>query len=221
MKKLFIVAATALALSSMAHAASNTTAMKVSGKIINGACLPSIANNSVVDYGTILLSDLSATENNMLGTKDISLSITCVAPTKVAWSATDNRNDSVAYDLGGVFDGMHAFGVGKTTGGIDIGAYKLLTTDGNLMDGAAAELLSATNADQFTLLGTPVTAGTAINSISKQYYMLGKKGSNVPEAFTTATFPLQIKAEIMNTNTLAITDDTNIDGNATITLAYM
>ncbi|MCL0127260.1 hypothetical protein M2T39_29420, partial [Klebsiella pneumoniae] len=42
-----------------------------------------------------------------------------------------------------------------------------------------------------------------------------------PVAFTTAVFPLVTSLAIQGTDTLAITDDTSLDGQATITLKYL
>ncbi|MDI5829829.1 DUF1120 domain-containing protein, partial [Salmonella enterica subsp. enterica serovar Kentucky] len=46
----------------------------------------------VVDYGTIRLATLSATDVNQLGTKDVSLSISCPSATKAAWTITAGDN---------------------------------------------------------------------------------------------------------------------------------
>ncbi|MBJ4130418.1 hypothetical protein JGD47_24060, partial [Salmonella enterica subsp. enterica serovar Derby] len=44
---------------------------------------------------------------------------------------------------------------------------------------------------------------------------------NGPVAFTTATFPIRVAAAIQGTDTLAITDNTTLDGQATFTLVYL
>nr|WP_259364015.1 hypothetical protein [Enterobacter kobei] len=42
-----------------------------------------------------------------------------------------------------------------------------------------------------------------------------------PLAFETATFPLVTSLAIQDTTTLAITDDTQLDGQVTISLRYL
>jgi hypothetical protein len=46
-------------------------------------------------------------------------------------------------------------------------------------------------------------------------------GTTAPLAFQTATFPLTTSLAIQNTTTLAITDDTKLDGQLTISLRYL
>ncbi len=50
---------------------------------------------------------------------------------------------------------------------------------------------------------------------------LATTGTTDPLPVTSAEFPLVISAAIQGTTTLAITDDTNLNGEATITLKYL
>ncbi|WP_139382319.1 DUF1120 domain-containing protein, partial [Salmonella enterica] len=95
------------------------------------------------DYGTIRLATLSATDVNQLGTKDVSLSISCPSATKAAWTITDDRADthpgasviSIAngnMTNGIVSDTTMSYGVGKTTEGVKIGAFSIYTDTANV-----------------------------------------------------------------------------------------
>ncbi len=64
--------------------ADTTAVLKVTGQLIVGGCTPELSDGGVVDYGTIRLATLSATDVNQLGTKDVSLSISCPSATKAA-----------------------------------------------------------------------------------------------------------------------------------------
>lgn len=126
MKKIFIATAVALSLSAAAQAAESTAVLKVTGVLTNDACTPALDGGGVVDFGTKYINELSATETNQLGHKDVNLTINCTTPTKVSWRITDDRIDSVVRltITGGAWSGdetawaySQVFGVGKTAGG--------------------------------------------------------------------------------------------------------
>ncbi|RDT63055.1 hypothetical protein DXF97_36475, partial [Klebsiella pneumoniae] len=52
-------------------------------------------------------------------------------------------------------------------------------------------------------------------------FTVAKSGEKVPLAFLSATFPLVTSLAIQDTTTLAITDDTTLDGQLTISLKYL
>ncbi len=73
--------------------ADTTAVLKVTGQLVVGGCTPELSGGGVVDYGTIRLATLSATDVNQLGTKDVSL-ISLVVCNKAAWTITDDRADT-------------------------------------------------------------------------------------------------------------------------------
>lgn len=230
MKKLLVATTVAMALSATAHADS-TAQIKVQGVLTNDACTPTLSGGGTVDFGTIPVDTLSSTATNQLGHKDTSLSIACTSPTKVSWSIEDNVGDAVALDiLDSGFSGGNTyasntsahFGVGKTAGGVPIGAY------------AVSINKSASTADGVTKY--VVTTGISNNAwalfydgrtydYTDTYYQYSLTTAKVtpyaPMAFTNAVFPLRIALAVDKTSTLAITDDTPIAGQATITLHYL
>ncbi len=54
-----------------------------------------------------------------------------------------------------------------------------------------------------------------------EMFTVATKGTTEPVPYTLAIFPLKTSLAIQNTATLAITDDTDLDGQATITLKYL
>ncbi|SQB26034.1 Uncharacterised protein [Citrobacter koseri] len=50
---------------------------------------------------------------------------------------------------------------------------------------------------------------------------VGAKGTLEPAAYSNATYPLKVSLAVDNTTKLAISDDTDISGSATITLRYI
>lgn len=225
MKKVLLVTVLSLCVSSAF--AAETAVLKVKGTLTNSACTPELSNGGVVDYGNIRLGDLSPTANNQLGIKDVSLTIQCAAPTKVSWNLIDDRADSVAnipvengsFAGGTIISGNQMYGVGKA-GDVNIGNYSLfMKVDSVTADGKAADTISTQfYADGATwaknLLGQ--TQGDNVRDIT-----VAKSGTLEPVAFQTAVFPMATSLAIRDTTTLAITDDTPLDGQLTISLRYL
>lgn len=217
MKKTLIAAA--LMVCAGSAFADPTAVLKVQGKLTNAACTPELSNGGEVDYGYIHLGSLSATEVNQLGEKKIDLAINCTVATKVALTANDNRTDSNAKvtvaGSGGGSVSYFQYGVGKTAGDVNIGDYLVLTNDNPVVDGETGALIARNNNEEIW------RQPSGIRSDGVTLVTVAKTGTTEPLAFTTATIPLTIVLAIQATDTLAITDDTNIDGQTTITLEYL
>jgi opacity protein-like surface antigen len=229
MKKLLVATAVALSLSAAAHAADSTAVLKVAGVLTNDACTPSLDGGGVVDFGTKYVSDLSATDTNQLGNKDLSFTISCSAPTLVAFTISDDRGDSAASvtiehtsftDTNETaWAGSTRFGAGKTAGGVNIGAYSVAVNRSAVTGDSQTQTVlrrSAGEVDWFKWIGT----SDLLPNDGLTSYSLGDEGGT-PAAITTAEFPLRIALAVQKTDALAITDNTTIDGQSTITLIYL
>ncbi|EPE4869462.1 DUF1120 domain-containing protein [Salmonella enterica subsp. enterica] len=229
MKKIIIATTVAMALSAAAAHADSTAVLKLKGVLTNDACYPELTNGGVVDFGTKYVSSLSATNDNQLGYKDISLTITCSAASKVAWSITDNNADSMKKMTidNATTDGYQAwgadvqFGVGKTAGGVNIGAYSVAMEKTVAVDGGTKRVgySSYSEAVKFVVVNNGATQAADSSGV----YMYSPIDDTTDEAipFLNAVFPLRVALAVQKTDTLAITDDTPIDGQATITLHYL
>lgn len=231
MKKLLVATAVAMTLSAAAQAADGSAMLKLEGTLTNEPCVGSISGGGAVDFGTKRIAELSATETNQLGSQDTSFTITCSAPTKMAWYINDNQADSRASVTvyGGFIPTENAwraestFGVGKTAGGKKIGAYSVsLDSNNTVADGSSAKVSAAENSTapnynwgEFNKenLDLLYSDGAMSYTVSSDYVS--------PQAFTTATFPLRISLAVDSTDILAITEDTDITGDATITMFYL
>ena len=206
--------------------AAPTAVLKVKGVLTNSACSPTLSNSGVVDYGTVHLSDLSDSAANQLGQKTIDLTITCDAATKVSWNLVDDRVDSRAgltVDNGNATSGAvsatnQTYGVGMTAGNVAIGNYSLFVNVGSVVaDTSTVDTIAMDgNNNTWTKSTDGVTEGLNNRDIT-----VATSGSLEPLAFTSATFPLVTSLAIQDTKTLAITDDTNLDGQVTISLRYL
>ncbi|CDL31252.1 Beta-fimbriae probable major subunit [Enterobacter hormaechei] len=83
-------------------------------------------------------------------------------------------------------------------------------------DGVKSDVISGT-------VDSPSWQKTATGIIKTPHEMMtvAASGTTAPLPFTTAVFPLKTSLAIQNTAALAITDDTNLDGQATITVKYL
>lgn len=230
MKKILLASALALSVTS-AFAADPSAVLKVKGTLTNAACSPELSGGGVVDYGTIHLGELSATETNQLGQKKINLTITCSSDTKVGFQVVDDRiaTDAQitvenAYANGESADAgdYRTFGAGLTAENVKIGSWALAADPANIMvDGKAADFLSS---PMWINEGLPAWKNNnprARVEHALQVYTVAATGTLEPVAFKTATIPLVTSLAIQGTTTLAITDDTQIDGQATISLMYL
>lgn len=225
MKKAILITALSLCMSSAF--AAETAVMKVQGTLTNSACTPELSNGGVVDYGMVRLGELSATDTNQLGQKDFSLTINCVTPTKIAFSVYDDRtgtapNITVKNGTNAsrdVSDTDKLFGVNKTAGGVNIGNYSMFAKEDNIsVDGASGRIIySADQGATWAALGV----GGIMYNRAPRIVSLAEVGKTTPLAFTTAVLPMRTALAVQSTDTLAITDDTAIDGQATFTLIYL
>ena len=140
----------------------------------------------------------------------------------------DDRKDSNAKleVENGMFGGdsqtseSQLYGVGKTAGAtpVNIGSYSLFVkTDSVVADGATVDpIYQQGSAGVWTKSNNGSTQGDNYRD-----FTVATVGSLAPLAFETATFPLVTSTAIRDTTTLAITDDTQLDGQVTISLRYL
>ncbi|MFP2271560.1 DUF1120 domain-containing protein [Enterobacter ludwigii] len=234
MKKCLLVVALALAATS-AHAG-DTAVLKVKASLAGASCVPELSNNGVIDFGRIHIGDLSQTQATQLGEKGVMLTINCPTPTKVGWSIVDNRTDSNASTgsssnlkvknanaNGGELRGaMSTFGLGKTHDGKNIGAYSIYTTPGDV----------TANGNNAEPIRTAVTAGAGVSRWQKAnggtiankdlgLMSVAPAGKNDPMAVTSVSFPLNVSLAVENLKNLSLTEDTEFDGQATISVVYL
>ncbi|WP_080203255.1 DUF1120 domain-containing protein, partial [Salmonella enterica] len=171
MKKLLIATSVVIGLSTSAQAVESTAVLKLTGVLTNGACIPELSDGGVVDFGTKAVSDLLPTETNQLGYKDITLTIQCLAPAKVGWTAADNHADSVTSLTidNATFRGQnnripnYQLGLGTTAGGINIGAYGLsMDLNNATADGIQTEMVvtNSSNPGYWAIAGNEFVALT-------------------------------------------------------------
>lgn len=226
MKKLLLAAAlTACAAPVLAEP---SVVLKVTARLTNSSCTPTVGGGGGVNYGPIALNTLSATSTNQLGQQNVDLTIHCASETKVSWNFADNYADSAAKievadtNINGGVASTTApnrlYGVGKTAGGVNIGNFAMFVkVDSAVSDGNAVDVLyMADNNGTWTKSSTGEGYGA-----NTRDYTVATKGTTAPLAFVDATFPLVTSLAVQDTTTLAITDNTDIKGQLTISLRYL
>ena len=225
MKKIVKICATAALVLSYANstfAANQSTDLKVQGTLTMGSCTPTLSSGGVVDYGKLSIATLDASAVNQMGEHDITLSLTCVSPTKVGFSVVDDRTDTVA-DTSPNVNGFKAtpgqeFGLGKTAGGISLGSFAMLPySDSNdtFIDGLPGHLIISTDNGATWSKSRGLLKNDGSETVSFA------NADDTPVALTTASDVIGVNAAIQDTTTLAITDDTSLDGQATISVVYL
>lgn len=236
MKKVILAAAIAVATS--AACADSSVVMKVQGKMNNASCTPELSNGGSINFGTIALDQLSPTQTNQMGQKDMSLTIRCPSPTKVAWSIADNKEDSNAaahlsssefYIRDAMDNGNDAwgagttYGVGKTDAGENIGAYAISTRINEVTaNGMPAQVIYApayTNA-KGEYMWRNLSTGVIANG-NAEIETATTPGKMAPLAVTNVVYPFKVSLAIVNTNRLTTTDEAQLSGETTITLIYL
>lgn len=186
------------------HALAGTD-LSVSGHIRPGsACSLTLGNGGTVEMGTISPKDLQTTFDK----HEISLSIQCQAPTKVAFRVLDNRT-------GTAFQGF-GFGLGAS-GGKEVGRYHLLPKD-RIGDGTALSHLVRWGNGSWNAAGGEMYTWKVSPSMTSSW---SKPGYNLPQAFQNISSRLGFEIDIAPASNLDVSQEVPIDGSATMELIYL
>lgn len=221
-----------LALTTASAWANDTVSIDFDVTAEAAACTPVLSNNGKVDFGTRSISSLSANAFTQLGTRELTLTITCESSTAVAITSRDTRSASVRVgedDKGGVGPlltdhyvsyAARLFGLGVTAENKPIGSYAIqinaagvIVSEGNQtvnVDIAGAESKSG----PWNTLEHPVLPAT-----QDYFYTFVKKGTVAPQPVSSASVPLQISASVANN--LGSSQTITLDGEAVISLVYL
>ncbi|AFQ50025.1 DUF1120 domain-containing protein [Burkholderia cepacia] len=193
---------------SAGHALAGTD-LSVNGHIRPGsACSLTLGKGGTVDLGTISSKDLQETGLTTFDKHEISLSIQCQAPTKIAFRVLDNR-------AGTAFQGF-GFGLGAS-GGKKIGRYLLLPKD-RIGDGTALSHLVRWGNGSWNGAGSEMYTWKVSPSMTSSW---SKPGYNLPQAFQNISSRLGFEIDIAPASNLDVSQEIAIDGSATVELVYL
>lgn len=231
-KKIILAGACCIALINGAQAA-NSTDLKISGKLVNGSCTPALENNGVVDFGHIPLGNLSKTEYNQLGFKNMSVTLSCDTAIPIGWEIYENKVGTKVNLTVKDVDGkgtncnsdcaVYYFGLGDTAGNVHIGAYTVFIKNLVTVDGEDKKIITS-DSNQPTKWSKWGDSSLVVNGGSSGYRTIlaaEQDDTLQPLGGKLFKYDLRVTAAIQGTDTLAITDTTNLDGSATISLVYI
>ena len=191
------------------------TTLTVKGSIIPPSCTPSLSNGGKLDFGSISLNQLNSNANTTLDGQDITFSINCSGPTKVGFTATDNRVGSS--------NDPKRFGLGLDNSGNKIGHFRIIPdNEATTVNGKDTRLGQ-------TFDGSKVSSATVIHPYSDNgqtvLWHVDRNGGETTVAavpnVTTASTTFLVTPDIYPTNTLDLANDVNLDGNVTFTVVYL
>lgn len=201
--------------------ASETLELIVQATAVTGSCTPTL-DNPEIDFGSIKYGTLSLHSSNELPTKSVNLTINCSSPMAVGWTIVDNHHDSVA---GKYFDGANKYlnddalaGLGKTSSGKSIGVWAIST---NAVQYDGVEGKSIYSVDNGVTWEGVNNSQTGISFLGRKILSVSNGLHSAPVPFSSAMFDLRIKSVIAPAESLKLTDDTKINGSATISLVYL
>lgn len=196
--------------------ASSATEFTTSGRILPGACYPTLGNYAV-DFGDISVTELQRhTATEVDRPRFNTLNISCDAATLFGIRGLDDRRASVG-------NHWHAapYGVGLTPRGENIGAHYLEIDPGrSSMDGRAVYLThSDARGEQWGV------ASAALSHLPNDGGLLGLAdtagSANGPVPVKQASLGLKHFLVIAPADELTLTSEVQIDGKAVIELIYL
>lgn len=219
-------AALLLAISLNASAAS-TADLDVTGTIFPAACMPTIDNNGIFDYGDISADKLIGKAEHNMGFKIASFDITCANPTLIGLVSVDQDKDSIERVQGyNTFVGTMVpniedlIGLGWTADGKRIGSA-LVVMDGGLSDQGVAVrgIVSINNGawGNFTY-GQLGGQGHRLNSFATLGDLTPRAVTNVSGRIGVSPF---IKVTRSGSEDLTFEDKIDINGNLVIDMVYL
>lgn len=199
----------------IAHAASAID-LSVTGKIIPGACYPSLSNHEI-DFGDIQSRDLSRENATHLEREILTtLNISCDAPTLYGVRGIDDRAASVGNRW------FHEpYGLGTTANGENIGAHYVEVDPGrSTLDGQAAYLTFSdargTHWDYSS--AEPANVPNTGPLIGFTTHLGSAYG---PTPVENASIGLRHFMVVAPANGLTLSGDVSLDGRATLELIYL
>ena len=219
-----------------------TVSVSIISALAPTACTPTLTGGGVVNYGTILASQLSATVFTALPIKQIGLTISCNAPAKVAIRTLNSRVGSLvgatesAQGVGtnpvallGVASGFPVVGLGfDIDGTTKIGGYAVGTVGGSFTsDNGPVDIIgqrSATTPTTWVSQNVSASAGSSLyTSFSNQfkYVSWASTGTLIPVAFMTLSGTLQLQAYLNRTTAFNFNHPIHLNGLSTLEIIYL
>ncbi len=224
MKNIFKVTALACLMAAASNAVAGPSAnVQVKGTVTQGACTPTLTNNGVYDVGNISVDQLKPAGQNMFEApgKTNVFRIVCSSPTKIAFTITDNRSDSISNEV--LESGNYPFalmGLGKTSSGKNIGNWYPRWDLDSLRASGPYDVLGSEDKSNWVHVAHPHAIMPAGIDGNRNYVTVSDVGSLSPKAISSLSMNIMTRVGLSSAAS-SITDVENIDGNATLSIDYL
>ncbi|QLK62937.1 DUF1120 domain-containing protein [Enterobacteriaceae bacterium Kacie_13] len=196
-----------------------TATVQIKGTVAPGSCIPSLSNNGVVDIGNLDSKQLEEGVK-VVSVQNISLDIICTNPTRVAYTLTDNRHESLPAMLPeNIINSADLFGLGKSAGQIAIGSWYITVPASGLIEGIEAQNIASHN----TELWLPQTENNMLSNTNggkPVYYSFARDGETTPSSGSAFSTSFSVNVAL-SSELKSITEVAQADGNAAINIIYL
>lgn len=179
------------------------------------ACLPTLSDQGVVDYGTLYAKDLNSSTETPLPTRTLRLNVTCDATIRFALRMKDNRNGSAT---GGTDETAYGLDLDASRG--KIGRFYLTLDPAEF----SADTFPALYRTDSTSNGVAWSSSTARQIPMAANSIMGftdKTGvTSGPVALQTLTGTMRIKTYLAPMQTLDLREVVRINGSGTLEIVY-
>ncbi|WP_312328614.1 DUF1120 domain-containing protein [Stenotrophomonas sp.] len=203
--------AIAAAAASAPNAFAQSTELTIVGKILPGACNVALSEGGVADFGDIRSNSLEEDTSTMIGSKDLTMTVTCDSAVRFAMQGVDNTGDTSFV--------TNRYGLGRTADDEKIGSatigLKAVTVDDASGFATTSYNQGETWSDSVVPGPAPIPRDGMIGFATTQGVTTG------PDAVKSLQGTLEVKAYIAPTAGMTITGEVPIRGSATINVMYL
>ncbi|OEZ00662.1 MULTISPECIES: DUF1120 domain-containing protein [Stenotrophomonas] len=193
------------------NALAQSTELTIVGKILPGACNVALSNEGVANFGDIRSSSLEEDTSTMIGSKDLTMTVTCDSAVRFAMQGVDNTGDTSFV--------TNRYGLGRTADDEKIGSATIGFTAVTVDDASGFATTSynqgETWSDSVVPGPAPIPRDGMIGFATTQGVTTG------PDAVKSMTGTIEVKAYIAPTSGMTLTGEVPIRGNATINVMYL
>lgn len=218
---------TTLATVNFSGQAAESATLAVTGTITPSTCNVS-ASAASIDLGVIAPSTLINNTNIIMG-NDVTLNVSCTAPTVTAVQLTDNRTSS-AMTVAEATEAMRLtntgynddnfFGLGTDSAAAKIGTLALAVNAATADGKANSGIITSTDKENWN--GAALSESSP-QGLTKNNYISQSAtfGLNIPSAMTESTYNIVSQIMLKKSSMYPAGEDVNIDGNVTFSVVYL
>jgi hypothetical protein len=200
---------------SLPASAASTVDLTVKGLITPGACIPSLSNNGLVDYGKIPSQTLHVDKRTQLADAVLDLSIYCTAPKHYALRMRDNQEGSA------IVNSEIYYGLSVDRSGNKIGLYSLHFDPASTVADALPQIYRTDSTTEGRAWSPSSFRSIPIGARSYLGFTDVAGSIGGPIAIQNLSSRVTLETVIAPTSTLDLSADVILDGSATLEMLYL